>query len=112
LPQAAIATPLTKAVIEADNYSDPAVATLDALRIARDGDPGPVLLQVSNATFKRDFAARLPDVGLSSNTDHSGVSTVLERLKKARRPIFLVGRRVEECCARGAAGNAPLQLRV
>jgi acetolactate synthase I/II/III large subunit len=97
LPQAAIAAPLTKAVIEADNYPDPGVATLDALRIARDGDPGPVLLQVSNTTFRRDFSGRLPDIARASRTDQAGVDSVLQRLKKARRPIFLIGRRAERC---------------
>jgi acetolactate synthase-1/2/3 large subunit len=46
LAQASIAAPLVKGVIEADLYSDPGMAVLDALLFARSGEPGPVLLQV------------------------------------------------------------------
>jgi acetolactate synthase-1/2/3 large subunit len=93
LAQAEIAAPLVKAIVEADSYADPGAATLDAFRLARSGEPGPVLLHVSSSALGRmfdasnsrstsedEFVARPPEL-------HAVIARVLE----ARRPAFIVG---------------------
>src|SRR4029077_891205 len=91
LPLASIAAPLVKRVIEADMYSDPGAAVLDALLLAGSGEPGPVLLKVSSTTLSRELGHEGPATPSSSIRKHTDLEAVSSRICGARRPIFIVG---------------------
>jgi acetolactate synthase-1/2/3 large subunit len=91
LPLASIAAPLVKGVIEADLYSDPGAAVLDGLLLARSGEPGPVLLQVSSATLSNELAHDVPATPSSSTSERTDLAAVSARVRSARRPVFVVG---------------------
>jgi acetolactate synthase-1/2/3 large subunit len=91
LAQASIAAPLVKGVIEADLYSDPGAAVFDALLLARSGEPGPVLLQVSSTTLRRELGDTPPGIASSSLVEAERFAEVCARLSGARRPIFIAG---------------------
>lgn len=91
LAQAAIATPLVKTIVEAESYPSPASAALDALRLARSGEPGPVLLHVSTPALKK----MVPSGGRIrphlSVVEPGGLAEVSARLAAARKPVFIFG---------------------
>jgi acetolactate synthase-1/2/3 large subunit len=91
LLQAAIAAPLVKKVIEADSYSDPGAAVLDALLLARSGEPGPVLIQVSSTTLTANLNMPVLNVPSLPAIDRDELEAVCSRVRSARRPIFMVG---------------------
>ena len=91
LDQAAIATPLVKAVIDADLHSDPGVAVLDALALTRSGEPGPVLLQVSSATLSREYNCAVLAAAPVAAVELEVLDSVRARVHGARRPILMVG---------------------
>ena len=91
LDQAAIAAPVVKGVIEADSHSDPGVAVLDALKLVRSGEPGPVLLQVLSTTLSREYTvAALQDASVTP-TETATLERVCARVRSARRPMLIVG---------------------
>jgi len=91
LAQAAIATPMVKAVIEPDDDSDLGVALLECLALARSGEPGPVLLQVSSTSLSRERTyAALQPVPLAA-INPLALESVCARLRDARRPILMMG---------------------
>lgn len=91
IDQAAIGAPLVKAVIEADLHSDPGAAVLEGLQLARSGEPGPVLLQVSSTTLGREHSCPALEAASSSVVDPDALERVCERVRRARRPILMVG---------------------
>jgi acetolactate synthase-1/2/3 large subunit len=91
LPQAAIAAPLVKGVIEADQYSDPGLAVLDGLELACTGEPGPVLLHVSSATLRREFRRVAFSARPAAASEHGGFVAVCARIHASQHPIFIVG---------------------
>jgi len=93
LPEAAIAAPLVKGVIDADSYSDPAAAVLDALLLARSGEPGPVLVQISSSTLGGNLTIPISVLNRPSlpATGCDEIEAVCSRLRSARRSIFMVG---------------------
>jgi acetolactate synthase-1/2/3 large subunit len=91
LAQALIAGPLVKGIIDADLNSDPGVAVLDALHLARSGEPGPVLLQVSSTTLSRDVGGPALSPPSSSTAARRSLTAVCARVHDARRPVFMVG---------------------
>lgn len=92
LPLDAIAAPLVKGIIDADSYDDPGQAAFDALLLARSGEPGPVLLEVSSTTLGRRMGApSLVAPPAAPSVDGDGVAAIGGRLQRARRPIFMVG---------------------
>jgi acetolactate synthase-1/2/3 large subunit len=98
LPLADIAAPLVKGVVNADSYADPGRAVIDALQLARSGQPGPVLLEVNSATLSRHFeepsrsavGKELSDVAIPTIA-RNGLDAVCNRVMTVRRPIFMVG---------------------
>ena len=96
LPQEAIAAPLVKGIIDADSYHDPGQAMLDALLLAQSGEPGPVLFQVSSTTLSRHMSteplAKLP----APTVPGDGMDAIGARLRRRRRPIFMVGQGVNQ----------------
>lgn len=90
LAHAAIAAPLVKGVVDADTYSDPGQAVVDALLIARSGEPGPVLLQVTAPTLARHREGSELKPALSV-IESDGVAKVCERVRRAQRPVLMVG---------------------
>jgi acetolactate synthase-1/2/3 large subunit len=91
LRQAAIAAPLVKSIIEADSYSDPGVAAGDALLLARSGEPGPILFQVSSTTLSANLNLPVLNVPSLPAIDGDELETVCLKLRSARRPVFMVG---------------------
>jgi acetolactate synthase-1/2/3 large subunit len=91
LDQVAIASPLVKAVIDADQKPDPGVAVFEGLSLARSGEPGPVLMHVSSAVLSREYDGAAPTPSSASVTDTDALESVLARVKRARRPILMVG---------------------
>jgi acetolactate synthase-1/2/3 large subunit len=91
LDQAAIAGPLVKEVIEADRRLDPGAAVLEGLRLARSGEPGPVLLHVSSTTLSREYDSSPPGTARASIVDAEALASVRARVSAARRPILFVG---------------------
>lgn len=91
IPLSSIAAPLVKGVIEADRYSDPGAAVLDGLLLARSGEPGPVLLQVSSATLGRDLTEGAGATPSSSVVERTDLAAVGARVRRAHRPVFIVG---------------------
>jgi acetolactate synthase-1/2/3 large subunit len=89
--QAAIAAPLVKGVIDADSYPDPAVAVLDGLLLARSGEPGPVLLQVSSTTLSREHTGAALQPAPVTAIRPAVLDAVCARVRDARRPILMVG---------------------
>jgi acetolactate synthase I/II/III large subunit len=118
IDQAAIGGPLFKAVINADLYSDPGVAALNALRLARSGEPGPVLLHVSSMMLSRDHggveAELVPTTAGQATTtvDRGVLESVCASLRRAQRPVLMVGqgtnRHAERVRALVEQINAPL----
>ena len=100
LPQAEIAAPLVKGLIDADSYADPGEAVAEALLLARSGEPGPVLLQVTSTTLGRELdgavttdadGGKIDPREISLAEGRNGVDAVSARIKHTRRPIFMVG---------------------
>jgi acetolactate synthase-1/2/3 large subunit len=91
LAQASIAAPLVKGVLEADLIADPGKAVLDALLLARSGEPGPVLLQISAKTLSREISFPALAAPSSSLAERHGLDAVCERVRSASRPILMVG---------------------
>ena len=92
LDQASIAAALVKEVIDADLHSDPGVAVLAGLALARSGEPGPVLLQVSQATLGRELTGGvLLEVPPPSIAIPDALQAVCSRVRLARRPMLIVG---------------------
>jgi acetolactate synthase-1/2/3 large subunit len=94
IAQQAIAAPLVKGVVDADNYADPATAIFDALQIACSGDPGPVLVEVSSTTLTREFEPQNRPAVSAANGESRGIDAVRVRINSARRPVLVVGDRV------------------
>lgn len=111
LAQALIAGPLVKGVIDVELHSDPGVGVLEALLLARSGEPGPVLLQVSSKTLSREVSGPVlsPPSSAASRRD---LTAVCARLHDARRPVFMVGLGVnayaQRLCALVERVKAPL----
>jgi acetolactate synthase-1/2/3 large subunit len=91
LDQAAIAGPIVKRVIDADLDSDPGAAVLDALRLARSGEPGPVLVQVSPTTLGREFHGPALRDKSTPPIESGQLESVCARVRLARRPVLMVG---------------------
>ena len=112
LDQAAIARPLVKEVIEADRGLDPGAAVLDGLRLARSGEPGPVVLHVSSTTMSHEYVCTPPNTAQESIVDAEALDSVRARVSAAHRPILFVGqgtvRYARQLCALIEQVKAPL----
>lgn len=93
LPQAEIAKPLYKAVIDADSYHDLANAVAEAIKRAKSDEPGPVLVQVTSTALQiqRSQHAVPADVQHRAPGSQDAIDTILSRMANARRPVFFVG---------------------
>jgi acetolactate synthase-1/2/3 large subunit len=91
LAQAAIAQSLVKSVIDAGDAADPGDAAHAALRCARSGEPGPVLLHVSQEALNR--LVTVPDLMTpqADDSDRDDARAICDRLRMSRRPVFFVG---------------------
>ena len=91
IAQGAIVAPLVKGVVDADSHADPGAAMTEALVLARSGEPGPVMVEISSATLSRETDApalqRLP----AQNRDRTSLDGLCTRVQNARRPVFMVG---------------------
>lgn len=91
IDQTAIAAPLVKAIIDADACDDPGAAVRDALLLARSGEPGPVLVQVSATTLSHEYGSVLESAASAAVADSGALEAVRSRIARARRPVFMVG---------------------
>ncbi|HKR08397.1 MAG TPA: thiamine pyrophosphate-binding protein, partial [Gemmatimonadaceae bacterium] len=93
LPQAEIAKPLYKAVIDADSYHDLAHPIAEAIKLAKSGEPGPVLVQVTATSLQiqRTLNPTPTQHQHRTNASPADMSAILARMGVARRPIFFVG---------------------
>ena len=91
LDEAAIAGSLVKGTIEASLNSDPGVAVLDALLLARSGEPGPVLLRVSSTTLRGAFSGSVLTAPSSPTVDRDALESVCAKVRRAHRPILIAG---------------------
>jgi acetolactate synthase-1/2/3 large subunit len=91
IAQSAIAAPLVKAIITIGEQTDPYRAVLEALRVARSGEPGPVLLHVSQKLLGAHPPLDVSKPPLPETEELSGIAAVRARVVGARRPVFLVG---------------------
>lgn len=91
LKMEAIAAPLVKGCMDAELSSDPGQTVIDALLLARSGEPGPVLVQVTSDVLSRDVELPSLTTRAVPTAKRDGVEVVCERMKAARRPILVVG---------------------
>ena len=100
IEQAAMARAVVKRVLDVHRVEEIAAAVAEATAVARDGEPGPVLIQVgAEALASAAEAADGPAAALRPvAVDPEALGRVLDRLASARRPVILAGQ--------GAAGAA------
>jgi len=91
LDQPAIAAPLVKQVIDADQQPDPGSGVLDGLMLARTGEPGPVLVHVSSAALGCEYEVSAAAVRAATIADPVALESVCARVRRARRPVLMVG---------------------
>lgn len=104
IDQAAIARPLVKGVVTVGHAEQLALSVTRACEMAQQGEPGPVMLQVS-AQAMSDTAPHAPvAIAARSDGDATQLEDVAARFFAARRPVILVGQ--------GAAGAAAELRRV
>ncbi|MGZ4787546.1 MAG: thiamine pyrophosphate-binding protein [Terriglobales bacterium] len=100
IDQAAIAGPLVKAVIDADQRPEPGAAVREGLLLARAGEPGPVLIHVSATLLGRDYADAHSETQKASAINAQALDSVRARVRRARRPLLLVGGGTNRCAQR------------
>jgi acetolactate synthase-1/2/3 large subunit len=103
LDQAGIATPLVKAVIDADLHQDPGAAIREGLLLARSGEPGPVLVHISTTLLGREYADTASEIKKSPGIKTEALDSVRSRVTRARRPLLFVGQGANGCSRRLAA---------
>lgn len=97
LAQSAILKPLVKAVIEVPGADRVAGAVRDAFALAVDGEPGPVVVQLTgdalngSAMLERHPVAAPAPAPAPGAADAGAVQRVGERLRAARRVVLFVG---------------------
>ena len=94
IPQAAMLEPLVKAVLRVDAAHDVSRIVRDALDLARGDEPGPVVVEITEAASESVEAAlpSEPSVPIPA----PDVDELLERLRVARRPLMLCGQGAAE----------------
>jgi acetolactate synthase-1/2/3 large subunit len=98
IDQPAIARPLVKEVIEVGRAADVQAAVTRACELALHGEPGPVVLQVSETAMAEPAEAAPRPVATSMGSDAAQLDAIVARFMGARRPVILAGQ--------GAAGAA------
>ena len=90
---------ITKYAVRVDKTEDIKYELEKAIHIAKEGNPGPVLLDIP-ADVQRaevDIAAlKTFDAPISKKLDHHSVDAILECIRTARRPCLLVGNGVKQ----------------
>jgi len=107
IDQRAVAAPLVKASWEATRVEELAPAMVAAYAAARDGEPGPVLLEVRAEVLHAETdlaAAQAASPSSSGDAPRLAAECLAEALATARRPAFFVGQ--------GASGAAESLRRV
>jgi acetolactate synthase-1/2/3 large subunit len=104
LDQSSILSPLVKRVIDVSAAHEIESAVQSAYALSREGEPGPVVVEVAPALF--DAEAPTPSGTPPSDGDTSDPDTgpIARRLAAARRPLFYVGQGADD------AANELLQL--
>ena len=101
IDQRAIATPLVKGTIRIDEPQDIAPELSKAVRLALEGEPGPVLVEwTAHALEGAASSAAASEPPVSRAAVGADAEEIAERLAQAKRPLLLVGQ--------GAVGAAVL----
>ena len=99
-----VAGPLTKAALQVSSAADVPGALATAFRIALEGRPGPVLLDIPMNVQSQELDASLVAVEPSLPNTPLNIDEVLYALSIAERPLILAGGGV-----RAAGSSAPLR---
>ncbi len=92
LDQEAIAAPLVKAVFDVETAGRVAAMVREAHALAASGEPGPVLLQLSESALRESAEpGGGPAIGTAPARDLAPFDQVAGRLAAARRPVLLAG---------------------
>ena len=104
LDQKSVVAPLVKRVIDVAAAEQVAEAVRRAYALSREGEPGPVVVQIPAPLF--DEAVDAPPDGPASHSEpaESDVGPIARRLAAARRPLLYVGQGAD------GAANELLQL--
>lgn len=93
-----IARPITKAAWQVRTAEEMPKLLMQAFTVAAQGRPGPVLLDVPMDIQRADISVPMFRVGKTSNTnkndsvfDKLSLVELVERLRKAKRPLILIG---------------------
>jgi acetolactate synthase-1/2/3 large subunit len=88
-----MATPITKAAWRADDPAEIPALLTRAFRLARQGRPGPVLVDIPMDVQRSEIAGETVAAGDQSAapSDDDGVALTLELIRKAERPLILAG---------------------
>jgi len=91
IPQRSLLAPIVKACFRIRTGDQMGEVAARALETAAGGEPGPVLLEIEDDAWSGAAPDRPP--GARASQGHAGpaAALVLDRLKAARLPIFLVG---------------------
>jgi acetolactate synthase-1/2/3 large subunit len=103
IDQRAVATPLVKGAFRIDEPRDMRPVLAEAMELAREGEPGPVLVEWTSHALEgaaSQCAARDREGVAARATGGADVADVVARLAQARHPVLLVGQ--------GAVDAAPL----
>lgn len=95
LDQDAIAAPLTKATFRLEDPNVAPTTVAEAVAAALDGEPGPVLLQLSPAAMRSEATAphnkRVVTSASSLSDPHDALAELHGLLSRSHRPILLAG---------------------
>lgn len=87
----AVASPLTKAAWQVTSAADLPAALAEAFRIALEGRPGPVLLDIPMDVQRQEIDAVPAEIVATRRGAAGDVDGVLDVLARAERPLLLVG---------------------
>ena len=99
LDQNALARPITKAMFGVSDPSRLAETVCQAYETARDGEPGPVILQLGENAETSVSIHSADDRADDRRDDRAAAAAIWVRIHNARRPVLMLG----QGCARSAA---------
>ena len=91
LDQRAIVAPLVKRVIDVTTPQEIEPAVRAAYAFSREGEPGPVAVQIPAILFDTELEALSDAAGPDRTTPEPDIGPILRRLAAARRPLLYVG---------------------
>lgn len=99
IDQAAVAAPITKAVLELEDPSEVDRTIREAYAVSLDGEPGPVMVQIAPAALSGRAHASAPPPRQLAAPVQGSLDTIARRLQEARRPVIYAGQGVAAAAA-------------